>query len=82
LAALNAFRELTVNVCRKILREETQFYDELSQLRLRSLEFLVPHPNRNKKVLEFPRIGPYTVWINGDMAPFADLIALYCLIQC
>jgi hypothetical protein len=82
LAALHAFRELTFFVVRKILGEENPDYDKFNQLRLRRLEFSVPHPNQNKKVIEFPKFGPYTGWINGDMAPFADVSALYCLIQC
>jgi hypothetical protein len=57
------------------------FQHELMLVRIIHLQKRVPGSNAKVNLL-VPYVDKHTIWINGDMAPYADVVAPYTLYQC
>ena len=85
ISALYAFRQEVLKYLGRFgpsgTNSRKNFDDHLANLRL--VQVLKPVPPTNCKYsFEIPKFTKNVIWINGDKARFADVIAPYMLIQC
>jgi hypothetical protein len=82
-AALFAVQQWAINTMERYISDgdRVNLDRSLEQVRVISLQKQVKSANSKKSIL-IPRVGPGAIVINGDKAPFADVIAPYLLIQC
>jgi hypothetical protein len=85
ISALHAFRREVLKYHAffgpKGTKSRKDFADHLANLRLVQVQKPVP-PTNFTESFDIPKFTKNVIWINGDKAPFADVIAPYTLIQC